>query len=78
MTELATTTRDEADMHDMRIHRCKQLARPVLHQGTKKFIAGFCWHKGDEEMVVYLNGFTGPVRPAEIEIISDINAPVRD
>lgn len=68
MSERATFTRDEAEKHDMRIHRCKQLARPVLHQGTKKFVAGFCWHKGDEEMIVYLNGVTGPVRPVDIVI----------
>jgi hypothetical protein len=61
--------RDEADKHDMRIHRAKQLARPVLHAGTKKHIAGFCHHDGDEEMVVYLKGSAAPVRPCEITIL---------
>ncbi|MYM65463.1 hypothetical protein GTP45_01270 [Pseudoduganella sp. FT55W] len=61
--------RDDADKHDMRIHRSKQLARPVLHNGVKKFIAGFCWHDGDEEMVVYLKGSAEPVRPCEITIL---------
>lgn len=61
--------RDEADRHDMRIHRAKQLARPVLHGGVKKFIAGFCWHDGDDEMVVYLKGSAQSVRPCEITIL---------
>ncbi len=68
MTDVTAGEREEAQKHDMRIHRCKQLARPVLHQGTKKFIAGFCWHKGDEEMVVYLEGINGAVRPCDITI----------
>jgi hypothetical protein len=61
--------RDDADMHDMRIHRAKQLCRPVLHGGVKQFIAGFCWHDGDDEMVVYLKGSAEPVRPCEITIL---------
>ena len=65
----APTAQDQADQHDMRIHRAKQLARPVLHGGLKKFIAGFCWHKGDAEMVVYLEGVAGPVPPADITIL---------
>lgn len=61
--------RDDADKHDLRIHRSKQLARPVLHNGVKKFIAGFCHHDGDEEMVVYLKGSAEPVKPSEITIL---------
>jgi len=60
--------RDDADRHDLRIHRAKQLCRPVLHEGVKKFIAGFCHHDGDEEMVVYLKGSATAVRPSEITI----------
>lgn len=67
----APTAQDEADQHDMRIHRARQLARPVLHAGVKKFIAGFCWHKGDSEMVVYLEGSSTPVRPADITILKE-------
>ena len=65
----ATTEQDQADQHDLRIHRAKQLARPVMHDGLKKFIAGFCWHKGDREMVVYLEGSAEPVSPSEITIL---------
>ena len=61
--------REEANKHDLRIHRAKQLCRPILHEGTKKFIAGFCWHKGDEEMIVYLEGRANEVRPSEITIL---------
>jgi len=63
------SARDLADKHDMRIHRSKQLARPVLHKGLKQFIAGFCFHKGDAEMVIYLEGSAEPVRPCDIEIL---------
>lgn len=63
------TPRDQADKHDMRIHRAKQMCRPVEHCGLHKFIAGFCWHKGDAEMVVYLEGSAEPVRPSEITIL---------
>lgn len=69
MTSTTAEEREDAQRHDMRIHRCKQLARPVLHQGAKKFIAGFCWHKGDEEMVVYLEGVPGAVPPSELKIL---------
>lgn len=65
------TARDLAEQHDMRIHRAKQRCRPILHAGTKKFIAGFCWHKGDDEMVVYLEGVPGKVRPCEVTIIEE-------
>ncbi|KQQ40414.1 hypothetical protein ASF61_06565 [Duganella sp. Leaf126] len=65
----APTAQDQADQHDLRIHRAKQLARPVMHAGVKKFIAGFCWHKGDREMVVYMEGSAEPVRPADITIL---------
>lgn len=67
----AETPQDQADKHDMRIHRSKQLARPVVHGGIKKFIAGFCWHKGDAEMVVYLVGSSAPLRPCEITILEN-------
>ena len=52
----------------MRIHRAKQLCRPILHAGVNKFIAGFCWHKGDNEMIVYLEGSAEAVRPCDITI----------
>lgn len=61
--------RDEADKHDLRVHRAKQLCRPILHAGVKKFIAGFCWHDGDDEMVVYLKGSAEAVKPSEITIL---------
>ena len=64
----AETAQDLADKHDLRIHRAKQLCRPILHAGVNKFIAGFCWHKGDNEMVVYLEGSAAPVRPCDITI----------
>ncbi len=67
----AETARDLADKHDMRIHRAKQLCRPVRYQGLKQFIAGFCHHKGDEEMTVYLEGVKDPVRPCDITIIGE-------
>lgn len=63
------TAQDLADKHDRLIHRCKQLCKPVLYRDLKYFIAGFCWHKGDAEMVVYLEGVTGPVRPCDITIL---------
>lgn len=62
-------TQEEADRHDLRIHRAKQLARPVRYQGANEFIAGFCWHKGDAAMVVYLEGYPEPVQPSEITIV---------
>jgi DNA-binding transcriptional MocR family regulator len=65
----AATEQDQADQHDLRIHRAKQLARPVMHDGLKKFIAGFCWHKGDRGMVIYLEGSAEPVPPSEITIL---------
>ncbi|RFP19128.1 hypothetical protein [Duganella sp. BJB475] len=65
----AATARDLAEKHDLRIHRAKQLCRPVLYNSLNYFIAGFCWHKGDEEMIVYLEGVTGPVAPADITIL---------
>ena len=65
------SARGLAEQHDMRIHRAKQLCRPVRHAGVKKFIAGFCHHKGDEEMVVYLEGSADPVRPCDITIIEE-------
>lgn len=61
--------RDDADMHEMRIHRAKQLCRQVLHNGVKKWIAGFCCHDGDEEMTVYLKGSAEAVRPCDITIL---------
>lgn len=67
----AETAQDAADRHDRMIHRCKQLCRPIRHAGVKKFIAGFCHHKGDAEMVVYLEGSAEPVRPCDITIIEE-------
>lgn len=64
---------EEDDKHDLRIHRAKQLCRPVIHRGVKKFIAGFCWHKGDEEMIVYLEGSADEVRPCDITIVEQQN-----
>lgn len=65
------SAQDAADRHDRMIHRCKQLCRPIRHAGVKKFIAGFCHHKGDSEMVVYLEGSAEPVRPCDITIIEE-------
>ncbi|MBV6321973.1 hypothetical protein [Duganella violaceipulchra] len=65
------TPRDLVEQHDMRIHRAKQKCRPVLYRGLKYFIAGFCWHKGDEEMIVYLEGIAGPVRPCDITVLEN-------
>lgn len=62
-------SQDEADRHDLRIHRAMQQCRPVLHAGVKKFIAGFCHHDGDAEMVVYLKGSPDAVRPCDITIL---------
>jgi hypothetical protein len=64
----AETAQDLADKHDRLIVRCKQLCRPIEYKGANRFIAGFCHHKGDAEMVVYLEGVTGEVRPCEITI----------
>ncbi|MRW84573.1 hypothetical protein GJ698_10800 [Pseudoduganella sp. FT26W] len=55
----------------MRIRRAKQRCRPILHLSVKQFITGFCWHKADDEMVVYLEGITRPVRPCDITIIEE-------
>lgn len=60
------TAQQLADDHEMRIVRAKQLCRQVYHAGRLQFIAGYCHHDGDAEMVVYLKGFTGSVRPGEI------------
>lgn len=65
----AETPQEIADRHDMRIHRAKQLARRIEYVGAYHFIAGFCWHKGDAEMVVYLEGRPEPVRPCDITIL---------
>lgn len=65
----AETTRELADQHDLRLHRAKQLARPVGYQGLNRFIAGFCWHKGDADMTVYIEGLAEPVAPSAITIL---------
>lgn len=57
------TAQDVADKHGRLIHHCKQLRKPVEHLGLKQFIAGFCRHKGDAEMIVYLQGVADAVRP---------------
>jgi hypothetical protein len=69
----AETAQDLADKHDRLIVRCKQLCRPIRHEGTRKFIAGFCHHKGDAEMTVYLEGVRDPVRPCDITILENAN-----
>jgi hypothetical protein len=63
------TAQDEADRHDLRIHRAMQRALPVMHAGLKQFIAGFCHHSGDAEMVIYLKRRSKPVRPCDITIL---------
>jgi hypothetical protein len=65
----AETAQDLADKHDLRLHRCKQLCKQVSYRGLNEFIAGFCSHKGDAEMTVYLEGIKDPVRPADITIL---------
>jgi hypothetical protein len=65
------TARDLAEKHDMRIHRCKQLCKQVGYKGLNEFIAGFCWHKGDDEMIVYLEGIKEPARPCDITILEN-------
>jgi hypothetical protein len=65
----ADAPRELADQHDLRIHRAKQLARPVGYKGLNRFIAGFCWHKGDADMTVYIEGMAEPVAPAELTIL---------
>lgn len=65
----AETPRELADQHDLRIHRAKQLARQVGYNGTNRYIAGFCWHKGDHEMTVYIEGVAEPVAPSAITIL---------
>lgn len=67
------SARDLADKHDLRIHRAKQLNRQILHAGVKKFVAGLHLHKGDAEMIVYLEGSAEPVRPCEITILEQTN-----
>ena len=68
-TATADTPRELADQHDLRIHRARQLARPVGYKGLNRFIAGFCWHKGDAEMTVYIEGLAEPIAPTEITIL---------
>lgn len=65
----AESPRELADQHDLRIHRAKQLARPIGYNGTNRFISGFCWHKGDAEMTVYIEGEAEPVAPSAITIL---------
>lgn len=60
---------DLADQHALRIHRAKQMARQVGYKGTNRFIAGFCWHKGDHEMTIHIEGVPEPVAPSEITIL---------
>jgi len=68
----APNAQDLADQHDLRLHRAKQLSRQVMHAGVKKFIAGLHLHKGDTEMIVYLEGSAEPVRPCDIEILEQV------
>ena len=60
------TAQDLADKQELRIVRARQLNRPVTYKGLNRFIGGYCYHRHDEEMVVYLTGDSGPVRPDEI------------
>lgn len=62
-------SQDEADKHDLRLHRAKQLARQVEYRGLLHFIAGLHWHKGDREMTVYLEGSAEPVRPSDLILV---------
>ncbi|KQW97108.1 hypothetical protein ASC94_09955 [Massilia sp. Root418] len=66
---MADMSQDEADKHDLRLHRAKQLARQVEYRGLLHFIAGLHWHKGDSEMTVYLEGSAEPVRPCELTLV---------
>lgn len=68
----AETAQDLADTHDRLIVRCKQLAWPVEYKGANRFVAGYCHHDGDAEMVVYLKGVAGEVRPCEITILEKL------
>lgn len=67
----AESPRDLADQHALRIHRAKQLARQVSYKGTNRFIAGFCWHKGDDELTIYLEGSAEPVSPSDLTILEE-------
>jgi hypothetical protein len=67
------TAQDLADKHDLRLHRCKQLRKQVSYRGLNEFIAGFCSHKGDAEITVYLEGIKDPVRPCDITILERIH-----
>lgn len=60
------TARDLAELHERRLLRCRQECRPVLHHGTKQFIADLHWYKGEAEGTVYLEGRAEPVRPNEL------------
>ncbi|RFP08993.1 hypothetical protein [Duganella sp. BJB475] len=55
----AETAQDLVDKHDRLIHSYKQLCKPVECNGLKYLVVGFCWHKGDAETVVYLEGVAG-------------------
>lgn len=61
--------RDEADRHDMRLHRSLQLTRQVLYRGTLRYIDGISLSHRDSEMTVYLTGSAHPVKPSELTII---------
>lgn len=65
----AAPPQDLADHHALRIHRAKQQCRPVEFAGKNHFIAGFCHHDGDAEMVVYLKGCADAVKPSDITIL---------
>lgn len=63
------TAQELADYHDLCIHLAMQRMHMVGYKGLNRFVVGFCHHKGDREMVVYLNGATESVRPSEITIL---------
>jgi len=67
----AESPRDLADQHALRIHRAKQLVRQVGYKGTSRWIAGFCWHKGDDELTIYLEGSAESVSASELTILEE-------
>lgn len=67
--ERVKSAQDLADDHDLRIIRARQRCQQVGHKGLKRFVDAFHHHKGDAEMLVYLDGSAEPVRPCDITIL---------
>lgn len=65
----AKTAQEAGDYHDLEIHLAKKRCKQVGYKGAKYWVADLCDHKGDVEMVVYLEGVAGEVRPCEITIL---------